>query len=83
MSEKVILNENELDDVQGGMMKFSGGNMIMTYTHSDGTVTKYPITNGDVIAAYKRSCILHAEYINQEDYILQVLQSEGIVGSQL
>ncbi len=83
MSNKIELNESELDNVQGGMMKFSGGNMIMTYTHNDGTVTKYPITNGDCVAAYKRSCLLHAEYINQEDYILSVLQAEGIVGQQL
>lgn len=83
MSDKVLLGEAELDDVQGGLMKFSGGSMIMTYTHNDGTITKYPITNGDVVAAYRRSLALHAEYINQEDYILEILQKEGIVGDQI
>ncbi len=83
MNEKSVLNEMELENVQGGMMKFSGGNMIMTYTHNDGSVTKYPITNGDSLAAYRRSLALHSEYINQEDYILSILQQEGIVGDQL
>ncbi len=83
MNEKSVLNEMELENVQGGMMKFSGGNMIMTYTHNDGSVTKYPITNGDCLAAYRRSLALHSEYINQEDYILSILQQEGIVGDQL
>ncbi len=83
MSDKVLLGEAELDNVQGGMMKFSGGNMIMTYTHNDGTITKYPITNGDSQAAYDRCLILHAQYHNQEDYILEILQKEGIVGEQI
>lgn len=83
MSEKIALNEMELEDVQGGMMKFCGGNMVMVYTHKDGTVTRYPITNGDYIAAYRRSLALHSEFLNQEDHILQILQQEGIVGEQL
>ncbi len=83
MDKKIALNECELDDVQGGLLKFSGGNMIMTYTHNDGTVTKYPITNGDALAAHKRSLALHMEYINQEDLIVKILQEEGYVGAQL
>lgn len=83
MNEKSVLNEMELENVQGGMMEFCGGNMIMVYTHKDGSVTKYPITNGDCLAAYRRSLALHSEYINQEDYILSILQQEGIVGDQL
>jgi hypothetical protein len=83
MSDKVVLNEELLDDVQGGMMKWSGGSMTMTYTHRDGSVTKYPVTNGDIIAAYRRSNALHSEYINQEEYILEILQQEGIVGQEI
>ncbi len=83
MSDKIALNESELEGVQGGMMVFSGGNMIMTYTHNDGSITQYNITNGDVVAANDRSLILHAQYHNQEDYILKILQEEGIVGEQI
>ena len=64
-------------------MKFSKGTMTMTYTHNDGTVTKYPITSGDALAAYDRCLVLHKQYHNQEDYILEILQKEGIVGQQL
>lgn len=84
MSDKVVLNEEELDDVLGGTMKFYGKDMIMKYVHNDGSVTKYPITNGNVVAAYQRSLALHSEYVlDQEDLILEILQKEGIVGQQL
>jgi hypothetical protein len=83
MSEKVALNESELENVQGGFMMFYGGNMVMVYTHSDGTKTRYPITNGDAVAANDRCLILHTQYHNQEDRILEILQKEGIVGQEL
>lgn len=83
MSEKVVLKESELENVQGGFMKFCGGDMVMVYTHADGTVTYYPILSSSAQEANKRSLILHAEYYNQEDLILKMLQDEGVIGQQL
>ena len=83
MNDKIVLSDTELENVQGGWLQFNGGDMIMVYTHNDGTITKYPITNGDALAAYRRSLALHSEYINQEDYIVELLQKEGIIGQQL
>lgn len=84
MSDKVVLDEKDLEDVQGGTMRFSSGDMIMSYTHNDGSITFYPITNGDALAAYRRSLELHGQYVlDQEDLILDILQKEGIVGQQL
>ena len=84
MADKVVLSEDELDNVQGGTMRFGNKSMIMTYTHNDGSVTKYPITNGDALAAYQRSLQLHSQYVmNQEDLILEILQKEGIVGQEI
>ncbi len=81
MSDKRELNEMELEGIQGGMMEWSGGNNVLTYTNADGVVTKYQV-NGDCYAAFQRSSVLHSQSV-PEDEILSILQSEGMVGSQL
>ena len=85
MNDKMILSEDELEDVQGGMFRWSRAKMTMTYTHNDGTVTCYPILSDDAWTAYSRSSILHAqqENYNREDRILEILQQEGLVGQEI
>ena len=82
MSEKVMLNEEELGDVQAGYMKFCGGNNVLVYTQKDGSKKRYTI-NGNVWDAYKRNLALRIDHLDQEDYILEVLQKEGYVGQEI
>lgn len=76
-SEKKILNDQEVEQVVGGLMDFNPSTMILTYTHEDNSVTKHPILNYD--KAWEMSNQLHAQNY-REDTILKKLKSAGYVG---
>lgn len=76
-TERRPLNEQELDQVVGGLFTFNPTTMTMTYTHADGSVTEHPIYNYD--AAWKMSNDLHAQNY-REDTILKKMIAAGYIG---
>jgi len=74
---KVMLNEQELEQVVGGFMLFNNQTMILTYTHEDGSVTTHKILNYD--KAWELSNTMHAQNY-REDSILKKLKKMGYVG---
>ena len=76
-NERNALNEQELENVVGGLFDFNPNEMIMVYTHADGSQTQHPIYNYD--EAWKMSNDLHAQNY-REDTILKKMQAAGYVG---
>ena len=75
--EKRILTEQELENVTGGLFDFKPKEMIIVYTHEDGTQTQHPIYNYE--EAWKMSNNLHAQNY-REDTILKKMRAAGYVG---
>ena len=73
---KVFLNDDQLDEVVGGLFKWHKKSMVMDYSHKDGSVTKHKIL--DFQKAWERSNILHSQMID-EDAILKDLVSKGYI----
>ena len=75
---KFALNDDALDQVVGGMLRFNYRTQVMTYTNTDGEVVgTYTINNFD--AAWELSNIRHAQNI-PEDSIVAELCSKGYIG---
>lgn len=77
MSERRILNDQEVENVTGGFMAYNNQTMILTYTHADGTVTTHPILDYD--KAWELSNTMHAQNY-REDTILKRLKNKGYIG---
>ena len=75
--ERKELNNQELEQVAGGLFDFNPATMIMTYTHADGSVTEHPIL--DYKEAWKMSNDLHGQNY-REDTILKKMQQAGYIG---
>lgn len=74
--KKIILDDDQLDEVVGGLFIWHKKSLVLDYTHDDGTVTKHKIL--DYTKAWERSNILHAQHMD-EDKILQDLISKGYI----
>lgn len=73
---KVALNDENLDQVVGGLMRFNYRTQVMTYTHEDGTQTTHNILDFD--NAWDLSNELHAKNIH-EDNILKALKDQHYI----
>ena len=73
---KMQLNDDQLDEVVGGLFTWHKKSKVMDYTHSDGTVTKHKIL--DYSKAWELSNNLHAKHMD-EDKILSQLISKGYI----
>ena len=73
---KMHLDDDQLDEVVGGLFRWHKKSLVMDYTHSDGTVTKHKIL--DYAQAWERSNILHSQHMD-EDQILQDLIAKGYI----
>lgn len=74
---KVALNDDNLDKVVGGLMRFNYRTQIMTFTDAAGVSTTYPINDFD--SAWERSNELHAKNYREET-IVQDLIDNGYIG---
>ena len=69
------LNDNDLDQINGGLMDFNGD--VLTYTSPEtGVVTTYTILNYD--EAWKMSNDMHAQNY-REDTIIKKLKQNGYI----
>lgn len=75
---KHSIDENQLEEVVGGLMRWNYRNQIMTYTREDGTITAHTINDFD--KAWARSNELHGKNYH-EDTILQMLLDEGLINA--
>ena len=76
MSDRKILNDFEVENVVGGLFKWNKSDMIMTYEHSDGSVTTHKILNYD--KAWELSNEMHGKNYREDD-ILKALKNKGYV----
>jgi len=70
------INDNSLEQVVGGLMRFNYNTQILTYTREDGSVTTYNILDFD--NAWERSNALHGKNVH-EDRIIEDLINSGYI----
>ena len=72
-----FINEENLEQVVGGLMNFNYNTKILTYTHEEtGAKTKYQIV--DFEQAWKLSNQLHGQGLH-EDKIMAQLKAKGYI----
>ncbi len=71
-----MINEDELENVVGGVFFFSEANMTLTYLHDDGTTTVYRIV--DYYSAWENSNAWHGRNV-PEDNIIKGLLKMGLI----
>lgn len=76
MGERRALNDQEIENVNGGFMSFNNQTMILTYEHENGSVTHHKIL--DYNAAWELSNTLHAQNY-REDTILKKMKQKGYI----
>ena len=74
---KQLIDEENLDQVVGGLMNFNYKTKVLTYTHEEtGAKTKYQIL--DFENAWKLSNSLHSQNLH-EDKIVAQLKAKGYI----
>lgn len=73
---KQAINDDALEQVVGGLMRFNYRQMIMTYTHEDGSETTHHINDFD--GAWELSNKLHGKNWREDD-ILRELYNKGYI----
>ena len=74
--KKVLINEEDLESVVGGLFEWAPRYNKMKYTRENGSVSVYKVINYD--KAYSMSCSLHGQNV-PEDEILSRLISAGYI----
>ncbi len=75
-SKKIIIDDEQLEQVVGGLFVFHSKSKYVTYTHQDGSVTDHNIINYD--KAWSTVCSMEAQNV-KEDTIFQTLINDGLI----
>lgn len=75
-TDKVILSDNDLDDITGGMISFNRSGTKIKYTSVDGTQDSFVVN--DFENAFKLTKQLRTELV-PEDQIIQKLKESGAI----
>lgn len=75
---KIILNEDNLDKVVGGLFAFHSSSNTVDFTRPDGSVTTYKVNDMD--NAFSTACLMEAKKTPEEDIYNELVKLGYIEG---
>jgi len=73
-----VLQDEQVENIVGGLFAFNGRTNILTYTHADNSVTTHKIL--DYKKAWEMSNDLHGKNVPEDDILKQMIANGYIEG---
>ena len=76
MAEKYMLNDDQLEQVLGGLFVFHKKSKYVTFTHQDGSVSNHNILDYD--KAWELCCNLESQNMDEDKIFQQLVNKKYI-----